>query len=272
VNTSPRPDLVPAAAGAAPRSSFRRLVPLVAIVVATGTVLAMGWHRALSFETLVRYHGVLHDFIVANKVVAVAAFMAIYVAIVALSLPAAAFMTLVGGSLFGLVIGPLATIVAATIGASCVFLATRSALGDHLVRRAGPLAEKLARGFRADAFHYLLFLRLVPLFPFFIVNIVPALCGVTLGTFVAATAIGIIPGTFTFAFVGAGLDSVVRAQAAPYEACLAAGRSDCRLDFDLKAAVTPEVLAALVALGMLALLPILVKRWRARAQDAKVSG
>jgi uncharacterized membrane protein YdjX (TVP38/TMEM64 family) len=272
VTTSPRPDPLLATAGAAPRFSVRRLVPLVAIVLATGAILALGWHRALSLETLVRHHGALHDFIVAHKVVAIAAFMAIYVAIVALSIPAATFLTVAGGSLFGLVIGPLASIFGATIGATCIFLATRTALGEHLVRRAGPLAGKLADGFRADAFHYLLFLRLVPVFPFFIVNIVPAVCGVRLRTFVAATAIGIIPGTFTYAFVGAGLDSVIRAQAAPYEACLAAGQTDCHVDFDLRAAVTPELLAAFVALGMLALVPILVKRVRARARLAGRSG
>ena len=241
-------------------------------MLAAGTVFAMGWHRALSFETLVRHHGALHEFVAAHAVQALSAFMALYVAVVALSIPAATFLTLAGGSMFGLVIGPLASIISATIGGACVFLAARTAIGDHLVRRAGPFVEKLADGFRADAFHYLLFLRLVPVFPFFIVNIVPAICGVRLRTFVAATAIGIIPGAITYAFVGAGLDSVIRAQAAPYEACLAAGRPDCSLDFDLKAALTPEILAALVALGMLALVPILVKRLRARARAATGSG
>ena len=87
-------------------------------------------------------------------------------------------------------------------------------------------------------------------------------------TFVAATAIGIIPAAFTFAFMGAGLDSVIRAQGAVYNACLAAGRADCRLDFDVKAAVTPELLGALAALGVLALIPVAVKRIRARRAPA----
>ena len=139
-----------------------------------------------------------------------------------------------------------------------------SAFGEHLVRRAGPLASKLAEGFRAEAFYYLLFLRLVPAFPFFLVNLVPALAGVRLSTFVAATGLGIIPATFAFAFVGAGLDSVIRAQGALYHACLAAGRADCRLDFDIKAAVTLELLVALAALGVVALIPLAVKRLRTR--------
>jgi uncharacterized membrane protein YdjX (TVP38/TMEM64 family) len=126
------------------------------------------------------------------------------------------------------------------------------------------LAERLADGFRTDAFSYLLFLRLVPLFPFWLVNLVPALCGVRLRTFAGATALGVIPGAFAFAFVGTGLDSVIAAQESTYNACLVVGRQDCRLDFDLKAAITPELFAALAALGILALLPVVVKRLRAR--------
>src|SRR5205823_3947117 len=99
---------------------------------------------------------------------------------------------------------------------------------------------------------YLLFLRLVPVFPFWLVNLAPALVGVPLGTFVAATALGIVPGTFAYALVGAGLGSVVLAQEDPYYARLGAGRSDCRLDFDMTAAVTPELLAAIAALGVVA--------------------
>ena len=110
----------------------------------------------------------------------------------------------------------------------------KSACGENLVRRAGPLAGKLADGFRADAFSYLLFLRLVPAFPFFLVNLVPALVGVKLSTFVAATFIGIIPATFAFSFLGSGLDSVIAAQEKIFRACLAAGRTDCHVQFDLR--------------------------------------
>ena len=108
-----------------------------------------------------------------------------------------------------------------------IFLIARSALGEWLTRRAGPFAAKLAEGFRADAFSYLLFLRLVP-FPFWLVNLAPALFGVRLSTFIAASAIGIIPATVTFAVFGAGLDSIIAAQEPQYNACLAAGRGDCK--------------------------------------------
>lgn len=246
------------------RSLVRRWLPLAAIVAVSVAAIAIGWDRKISFETLVRHHSAIHAFIQDNRIAAVAIYMAIYVVAVALSLPGGLVLTLSGGFLFGGLVGGAAAVVGATAGASIIFTIAKSAFGEHLARRAGPLAERLTEGFRADAFHYLLFLRLVPVFPFFLINLVPALAGVRLPTFVAATGIGIIPGTFTFAFVGAGLDSVIRAQGAIYNACLAAGRIDCRLDFDVKAAVTPELLGALAALGVIALIPVAVKRFRAR--------
>ena len=107
----------------------------------------------------------------------------------------------------------------------------------------------------------------MPAFPFFLVNLVPALVGVKLPTFLAATIIGIIPATFAFAFLGSGLDSVIAVQEKPFRACLAAGRTDCHIQFDLGMIVTPQLLAALVALGVIALLPVVVKRLRARGAN-----
>jgi uncharacterized membrane protein YdjX (TVP38/TMEM64 family) len=155
-------------------------------------------------------------------------------------------------------------VIGASIGATVIFSIARSAFGEHLARRAGPTAETIAQGFRADAFSYLLFLRLVPVFPFWLVNLVAALAGVRLAPFVAATAIGIIPATSIFAFVGSGLESAILAQRSAHESCLAAGAADCRLAFHASDALTPQLIAALVALGFLALVPVVVKRWRAR--------
>jgi uncharacterized membrane protein YdjX (TVP38/TMEM64 family) len=246
------------------RSALRRWLPLLIVVALSLVALAIGGNREISLETLVRHNEEIHAFIMAHRLAAVALYVATYVVAVALSLPGALALTLSGGFLFGGFLGGAAAVIGATIGATIIFVIAKSAFGEHLARRAGPVAEKLAEGFRADAFHYLLFLRLVPVFPFFLVNLVPALAGVRLSTFVAATGIGIIPAGFAFAFVGAGLDSVIRAQGALYNACLAAGRIDCRLDFDVKAAVTPELLGALAALGIVALIPVAVKRLRAR--------
>ncbi|MEN3379015.1 MAG: hypothetical protein V7604_4370 [Hyphomicrobiales bacterium] len=244
---------------------LRRFVPVGVIVVAMAAVFASGLHRHVSFETLVRHRMAIDAFIAAHSVAAVAGFMAIYIVVVALSIPGGSLLTMSGGILFGVVLGGAASIVAATAGATIVFFIARSACGETLARRAGPLASKIASGFCANAFSYLLFLRLVPAFPFFLVNLAPALVGVKPSTFVAATAIGIVPATFAFAFLGSGLDSVLAAQGGAYRACLASGAADCKLQFDLGMIVTPQLLAAFAALGVMALIPVVVKRWRARA-------
>jgi uncharacterized membrane protein YdjX (TVP38/TMEM64 family) len=195
---------------------------------------------------------------------ALLAFIALYIVAVALSVPGAVFLTVSGGFLFGVVAGASAAVIGATIGATLIFLVARTALGEPLLRRAGPRAQQLAQGFRDDAFSYLLFLRLVPAFPFFLVNLVPAFAGVRLGPFVAATALGVIPAALVYAFAGTGLDSVIAAQKHTYQDCLAAGHADCHLTFDAKDILTPQLLGALVALGLLALVPVVVRRWRAR--------
>jgi uncharacterized membrane protein YdjX (TVP38/TMEM64 family) len=252
------------------RFRVRRLVPLAAVAAVAILVVAMGWHRELSLENIVRYRTALGGFVNAHGLGAVAAFVAVYIVVVALSIPGGLFLTISGGILFGTIAGGLASVTGATIGAIIIFLIAKSAFGEHLMRRAGPLAARLAEGFREDAFCYLLFLRLVP-FPFFVINLVAALMGVRLGTFIAATAIGIVPAAFALAFLGAGIDSAVMAQETAYRSCLAAGGTNCVLDFNLKAAITPQLIGALVALGCAALIPIVVKRVRAR-RIARSSG
>jgi len=255
---------------ALPAPCFRlgRFLPLAVIAAISVTVIAMGWHKELSLSALVDRRAAVEAFTAEHRIAALALFASVYALVVALSIPGAAVLTVFGGIIFGTGAGGLAALVGATAGATVIFLIAKSALGGWLVGRAGPHVEKLAAGFCADAFSYLLFLRLVPLFPFWLVNLVPALVGVRLRTFVAATALGIIPGTFAFAFFGAGLDSAIKAQAAAYRACLAAGTAGCRLHFDPMAAATPQLIAGLVALGLLALVPIAVKRFKAARSAA----
>jgi uncharacterized membrane protein YdjX (TVP38/TMEM64 family) len=250
---------------------LRRLAPLVGIAVVSIVVIALGWHRGLSFETLARHHHALRELIAAHEALAVASYVALYIGVVALSLPIGAYLTVIGGMLFGAVLGGTAAVIGASIGAVVIFSIARSAFGEHLARRAGATAEKIAEGFRKDAFSYLLFLRLIPVFPFWLVNLVSAAGGVRLAPFAAATVLGIMPATFAFAFVGSGLDSVIVAQEASRTACLSSGRSDCPLVFHTADALTPQLLAALAALGVLALVPVLVKRWRARDTGGIVS-
>jgi uncharacterized membrane protein YdjX (TVP38/TMEM64 family) len=243
----------------------RRFAPLAVVVLVMVAVFATGSHRHLSLETLVRHRMAIDAFIDAHSVAAVAAFILIYIAVAALSIPGGIFLTISGGILFGTVLGGLAAAIGATIGATIIFLIARSACGEGIARRAGPLATRIANGFCADAFSYLLFLRLVPAFPFFLVNLAAALVGVRARTFIAATAIGILPATFTFAFLGDGLDSVLAKQQIAYANCVAAGTADCRFQFDLAMIATPRLLAALAALGAFALAPVVIRRLRARA-------
>jgi uncharacterized membrane protein YdjX (TVP38/TMEM64 family) len=245
----------------APRR-LRRAVPFAIVAIIAATAIAMGWHRQLSLETLVRHREAIDGFILLHWTAALATFVALYIVVVALSLPGAAILTICGGILFGALMGGFLTVIGATIGATIVFEVTRSAIGDFLKRRATGLAKKLAHSFYQDAFTYLLFLRLVPIFPFWLVNLVPAVCGVRLTTFVTATAVGIIPGTFAFALFGAGLDSAMAAEVSAFNTCVTAGKAGCSLHFHLATAMTPQLIGALVALGIVSLAPIAVKRFK----------
>jgi uncharacterized membrane protein YdjX (TVP38/TMEM64 family) len=245
---------------------LKRLWPLIVLVAAMAFVFAMGWHRYLSIQTLAENRQALRALIGANMVLSLAVFVAVYVAAVALSLPGGAVLTIAGGFLFGWLLGGAASLIGATIGASLVFLIARSALGDLLAARAGPWLSRFRQGFQEDAFSYLLFLRLVPIFPFWLVNLAPGLLGVSFPIYVATTILGIIPGTFAFALAGNGLDSVIEAQQAAYQSCLAktgaGGQESCSYALDPGALLTPELIAGLVALGLVALIPVAVKWYR----------
>jgi uncharacterized membrane protein YdjX (TVP38/TMEM64 family) len=244
------------------RGHWRRWIPLLVVAAVAVVVVAMGWHQHLSLEALVRHRTEVEAFVADHRFTALLLFAAVYVVAVTLSLPGAVFLTVTGGLLFGTVVGGMTAIAAATLGATLVFLIARSAVGGWLVRRAGAIATAAADGFRRDAFHYLLFLRLVPVFPFWMVNLVAALCGVHLGPFVVATALGIIPGTLAFAFLGAGLDSAVAAQAGELRRCMAAGRTDCPVEIDIMSFMNGELIAAFIILGIVALIPIIVRRFK----------
>jgi len=242
----------------------RRWGPLVLLVVAAAVLYASGAYEYVSLATIAEHRDTLRNFVSEHWLAALFGYGLIYVAAVALSIPGGALLTMFGGFLFGWLVAGLLVVVAATAGATVIFLVARTSLGDVLVRRAGPRLNALARGFRDDAFNYLLFLRLVPVFPFWLVNIAPALFDVRLATFVAATFAGIIPATFAFAFLGSGLDSIIAEQKEAHEACVAAGRVDCEISLEAGALLTPELIIAFAVLGLVALIPVVVKRLRAR--------
>jgi uncharacterized membrane protein YdjX (TVP38/TMEM64 family) len=248
------------------RALARRWGPLALLVAVAGLVYATGAYDYLSLAAVAEHRDSLQSLVAEHRLAAIASYAMVYTGAVALSIPGAVLLTVLGGFLFGWLAGGLLVIVAATAGATIVFVVARTSLGETLARRAGPRLSALAKGFRDDAFSYLLFLRLVPAFPFWLVNLAPALLGVPLATFVAATLVGIVPGTFAFAFLGSGLDSIIAEQTAVYEACVAAGRSDCEMTFEAGALLTPELIIAFVALGLVALIPVVVRRMRARRE------
>ncbi len=249
-------------------SGLGRWLPLIALAALMALVFAMGWHKYLSFKTIGLNYESLKTYIASNTVTALMAYMLVYIAVVALSLPGGLIMTLAGGLLFGWQLGAPATIVAATIGATLLFLVAKTSFGEALAAKAGPSLASLREGFKENALSYLLFLRLVPAFPFVIVNLAPALLGVPLSTYVLGTFLGIIPGTTAFSFAGAGLGSVVEAQNASYQSCLASAPANpdtaCPYVIDTSALVTKELLAAFALLGVVALIPIALKRWKGR--------
>lgn len=239
---------------------WRRLLPLLLMLVLGGLVFLTGLHRQLSLETLFAHRTALEEFVAQHRAAAFGVYMGLYIVLAGIAVPGSSIVTAAGGALFGAVPAVIGTIIGSTIGASLVFLIARTALGDFLRRRKNLRAAQLAEGFRRNAFSYLLLLRLVP-FPFWMVNVTAALFEIRLRTFVAATALGIIPAAFAYASFGSGIDRILAAEAASFQKCLAAGGDDCQFAFDIRSVFTPQLIAALVILCALALLPVAIRRF-----------
>lgn len=255
-------NIVPASVRAT--SQFKRWLPLGVILAVMSLVFAMGWHKLLTFENLALQRDALRAYVSAHTVVALAMFMAAYIAVVALSLPGASVLTITGGLLFGVWLGAPAVVIAATTGATIIFLIARTSLGAALAERAGPWLDRFRAGFEKEGLSYMLFLRLVP-FPFFIINLAPALLGVPLRTFVIGTFLGIIPGTVAFSYLGHTLDRIVVDAKTAYDVCIAAkGAANCTLSIELSALPFKQILLALTLIGLVALIPPFLKKWRDR--------
>ena len=229
------------------KNSLKRWVPIGIIATALATAYALGLHEYISLQALSDNREALQGFVAENMLLAALTYMAVYIIAVALSFPGASFLTIASGFSFGWLLGGALTAVAATIGAAIIFLAARTAFGDLLQRKAGDRIKKLQQGFQEDSFNYLLFLRLAPIFPFWIINLAPALFGMRLGPYVLATFIGILPGTFAYAYFGQGISSAI----------------------DMEGSVaSPELLIGLGALGLASLLPVVLKRIRRARRGA----
>ena len=234
---------------APPRPAWKRFLP-IAVLIALLTLFvylrASGQLDFLSLESLRENRAILNSWVEQQFALALLCYFFIYVVVIAASMPFALLMTLTGGFLFGPLWGSLAAVFAATIGATLVFLAARSAAGDWFSRRAGDRVKKLEAGFQENVVSYMLFLRFVPIFPFFLINIAAAIFRVPLRVFSLTTLFGATPGTFIYSLTGSSLGSIF----------------DAGENFSPSTILTPQVIGALVGLALLSLLPILYRRWK----------
>lgn len=223
---------------------LKRYLPLLIIVAISLMAWTMGVHRLFSFDLLRTHQKDLETYINLYPLMSFATYMGLYIAIVGLSIPGATFMTLVGGFLFGQLVGTGLVVVSATIGATILFVTAKFASEDFLTRKAGPWMDKMKGGFQKNALYYLLTLRLIPIFPFVAINLVAAVFQIPLRTFIVGTFIGIIPGSFVYVSIGNALKDVILTP-----------------NLTPNIIVEPKFMIALVGLGILSLLPVLYKRF-----------
>jgi uncharacterized membrane protein YdjX (TVP38/TMEM64 family) len=248
-----------------PTPLWRRLAGPIILLALLAAGYAAGLHQYLTFEAIAQNRAMLATYVSDHLALSLLCFVAVYTLAVAVSFPGASILTILAGLLFGWWAGGAAAILAATLGATIVFQIAKTSFGDVLAKKAGPFLSRISQGFKQDAFNYLLFLRLVPAFPFWLVNIAPALANVKLRTFITTTFLGIIPGTFAFASVGAGLDSIITTQHAQRTQCIAAkSAAECPFELSISSLITPQLLLAFAALGVVALIPVALKKWKAR--------
>ncbi|HLS68551.1 MAG TPA: TVP38/TMEM64 family protein [Kiloniellales bacterium] len=236
------------------RGRLRRWIPLVLLLaLGSGFWLLIRLQGGTPGQILQLHHERLLAYVQDQPVPAATAYLLTYSLAVALSLPVASLMTMAGGYLFGILPGTLLAVFGATAGATGLFLAARGLSITGMRARAGGRLERLQQGFERGAFNYLLALRLVPLFPFWLVNLAAAIMGVPLGRYLAATLLGMLPSSLIFAATGAGLGSLL----------------DASEEQTASRLLEPALLLPLLGLALLALLPLLYRAWRARRRGVR---
>lgn len=234
---------------------LKHLLPLALLIAGLLALWAFGLRRDLSWSSLSLHQAELSALVAAHPINAGVAYVVVYAVTVACSLPEGALVTLAGGLMFGTVLGGTLAITGASIGAVILFLAARYAYAEVVARRAAPFMARLRPGIERDGFLYLLALRLVPLFPFWLLNLVAAACGMRLLPFALATVLGIIPGTFVYAWIGAGLAGILQGGGTP----------------DFAAIFSPHILLPLLALATLTMLPVGWRAFKARGARARAA-
>jgi len=221
---------------------MRRFLPLLVLVVLAGA--AFFFLRGIGWDSLARNQNLLMGWVAEHPVGSAGLFVVAYIMTAALSLPQASLLTVAGGLLFGAVLGCALAVVGATIGASILLVVVRSAFAQALDRQRHRIPEPVQARLARDGFSYLLALRLLPLFPFWIVNLAAAVAGIRLAVFFPATLLGIIPASFVFSSIGAGVSTI-----------LAEGRTP-----DLSVLFSARILLPLAGLAVLSLLPVVLRR------------
>lgn len=230
-----------------PKSIIKRFAPLIVIAAALSAFFALGGPKYVNMDFLHENREALSGFVDSNILLALAGFITAYASLTAISFPGASFLSIFGGFMFGTLIGGSAIVVGATLGATGIFLAARYAVGDSLSKKAGPYMQKFESGLKENELSYLFILRLIPAFPFFVVNIVPALFDVKLRNYMVSTFLGIIPGCFVYASVGAGIGAIF----------------DTGGEVKLSGLMTqPKVILPIIGLITLALLPVIYKKFQ----------
>ncbi|MEO1643092.1 MAG: VTT domain-containing protein [Pseudomonadota bacterium] len=228
-------------------SLWIKLWPIYVITAALLAAWQFGLFQYLSLETLREQQETLRAFVSENLILSVVAFVAIYALATTLMMPGALWITIAGGLLFGLVGGSVVTVIGATTGASILFLAAKTSFGEALRSRTGGFLSKMEKGFQEDSISYMFALRLLPVVPFPVANIAPALLGAKYRDFLITTALGIVPGVVAYTWIGASLGASLDPEATQ----------------DLFGVVA-NFIPAFAALGVVALIPVAYKKFFGR--------
>jgi len=225
---------------------MKKWIPLMIIVILMIAAYFIGITDYFTYEQIRKHHMTLTQYVSENYLLMSALFVISYLVSTALSLPIGIYLSLLGGFLFPQPFSALYVVVGATAGASILFWTARTALGETLRQKASPFLSKIEKGFNENAASYMLFLRLIRAFPFWLVNLAPALIGVPYRTYLWTTALGILPGVIVFTQFGAGLDAVFEGQQ----------------EFSIDNILNRDIKIALVALAIFVLIPVVLKRFR----------
>ena len=224
---------------------FKKILPLLVILIVIALLFYFDGYSYFNFDSLKTHYQYLQQLVAQHYIRVLLIYLGLYILIVGTSSPFAVWMTLAGGLLFGLWLGTLFAVIGATLGAAVIFLALRTAFGDYLTRRASGWVAKLEHGLEHHSVRYVMVLHLIPVVPFFVANIIAGLIAMRLRDFMLATCLGILPGTFIYAWVGRDLEGIMTSGQVP----------NLRLLFE------PQFFWPLIALALFSLLPLFYKRW-----------